>query len=80
MVIYAATQGFMDDVPVNRVTEFQDAFLKYVDTRAAQLRQDMAQKKELKDEKDAQGKTVPGELERQLRQALTDFKASGWQK
>src|SRR6185295_17262494 len=37
MVIYAGTKGpaenttFLDDVPVNRVQEFQGAFLAYVD-------------------------------------------------
>src|ERR1700691_907123 len=37
MVIYAGTNGpnpnttFLDDVPVSRIQEFQDAFLKYVD-------------------------------------------------
>src|SRR5262249_11350682 len=38
MIIYAGTQGFMDDVPVARVQEFQDGFLQYVDSSAAQLR------------------------------------------
>src|SRR3712207_1955465 len=47
MAIYAATQGFVDDVPVNRVQEFQSEFLKYVDTRVPQLRQGLADKREL---------------------------------
>src|SRR5438067_2558943 len=38
MVIYAGTQGFLDDVPVARVQEFQNAFLQYVDASASQLR------------------------------------------
>ena len=46
MVIYAGTQGFMDDVPVSRVQEFQDAFLQYVDSSAA-LRGSLADKKEM---------------------------------
>ena len=37
MVIYAGTKGFLDDVPVNRVQEFQNAFLKYAETRFGQL-------------------------------------------
>src|SRR4030095_5539851 len=37
MVIYAGTKGYLDDVPVHRVQEFQDAFLKYVDTSVANL-------------------------------------------
>src|SRR5881398_1113016 len=31
IVIYAATQGYIDDVPLNRIAEFQTAFLAYVD-------------------------------------------------
>src|SRR5687767_11629278 len=69
MVIYAATQGFLDDVPVNRVQEFQNALLQYIDTSAGQLRQDLASKKEL-----------TKELEEQLRQTLTDFKSRAWKK
>src|SRR3954463_9114649 len=69
MVIYLATQGFVDDVPVARVQEFQNEFLKYVDTRVPQLRQGLADKREL-----------TGDLEAQLKQALNDFKSTGWQK
>ncbi len=69
MVIYAGTQGFLDDVPVNRVGEFQDAFLKHVDSRVPQLRQTLADKKDL----------TP-EAEGQLKGALNDFKSSVWKK
>src|SRR5215216_2512849 len=63
MVIYAGTKGYLDDVPINRVQEFQTAFLTYVDQRVAGLRQTLADKKELTDD-----------LEKQLKQALDDFK------
>ena len=69
MVIYAGTKGYMDDVPLNRITEFQNAFLKYVDTSMPALRKTLTDKKELTDD-----------LETQLKQALTDFKAKAWQK
>jgi F-type H+-transporting ATPase subunit alpha len=68
-VIYAATKGFMDDVPLTRIQEFQNAFLSYVDTSAAQLRQSLAQKGELSED-----------IENQLKQALNDFKAKMWKK
>src|SRR5205809_1680937 len=64
IVIYAATQGHMDDVPLNRIQEFQNAFLGFVDSRAPEARKALAQKKEL----------TP-EIDGQLRQVLTDFKA-----
>jgi len=69
MVIYAGTQGFLDDIPVNRVQEFQNAFLQYVDASYANLRQTLGSKKEL----------TP-ELENQLKEALKAFKSSVWKK
>src|SRR3954468_5743865 len=69
MVIYAATQGHMDDVPLNRIQEFQNALLGYVDTSANQMRQDLASKKEL-----------TGDIEKQLKQALDSFKSKVWRK
>src|SRR5580698_1965499 len=47
VVIYAGTQGYLDDVPVNRVTEFQTAFLEFVDATGADFRKELAAKKEL---------------------------------
>jgi len=69
MVIYAATNGFIDDVPINRVQDFQSKFLAYVDTNAASLRSGLAETKEL-----------TGEAEGQLKQALNDFKTKVWTK
>jgi F-type H+-transporting ATPase subunit alpha len=69
MVIYAGTKGYIDDVPVNRVQEFQNEFLKYVDASAPQLRQALADKRELTDE-----------IEKQLKQALDSFKSTSWRK
>src|SRR5438067_2255228 len=54
MVIYAATQGFLDDVPVNRVQEFQNAFLGYVDASAPAVRQSLSSKPELTKEVEEQ--------------------------
>src|SRR5213083_2381712 len=52
IVIYAATKGYLDDVPLNRIQEFQNAFLAHVDASAPALRQALAQKKELTPEID----------------------------
>src|SRR5438270_10277566 len=54
IVIYAATNGYLDDVPLNRIAEFQNAFLAYVDASAQALRKTLAQKKELTAEAEAQ--------------------------
>jgi F-type H+-transporting ATPase subunit alpha len=69
MVIYAGTKGFLDDVPINRVQEFQSGFLQYVDGSVADLRKELGDKKELTDA-----------LEGKLKQALNDFKSKVWKK
>jgi F-type H+/Na+-transporting ATPase subunit alpha len=69
MVIYAGTRGYMDDVPVARVQEFQSAFLQFVDSSAAGLRKAISDKRELTDD-----------LENQLKGALNDFKQKIWKK
>jgi len=76
MMIYAGTQspakgqpGYLDDVPLSRVQEFQTAFLAYVDTSAPEFRSALANKKEL----------TP-EIEAQLKQVLADFKSKAWKK
>ena len=38
IVIFAGTQGFLDDIPVNLVNEFQTKLLEYVDTKAPQVK------------------------------------------
>jgi F-type H+-transporting ATPase subunit alpha len=69
MVIYAGTKGYLDDVPVSRVQEFQAAFVQYVDTSAADFRTSLAEKKELTDE-----------FEKRLKDTLNDFKTKVWKK
>ena len=67
MVVYAGTQGYLDDVPVNKVLDFQNKFLQYVDQSAGDLRKDLAEKKEL-----------TKEIEEKLKQTLADFKSKAW--
>lgn len=69
MVIYAGTLGFLDDVPIARVQEFQSAFLAYVDATAADFRKELGEKKEL-----------TSDLEAKLKQTLNDFKTKAWKK
>jgi F-type H+-transporting ATPase subunit alpha len=69
MVIYAGTQGYMDDVPINRVQEFQNKFLQFIDTSYASLRQGLAEKKDM-----------TKEFEDQLKRALVEFKERAWTK
>jgi F-type H+-transporting ATPase subunit alpha len=69
MVIYAGTKGFLDDVPVGRVQEFQTAFLKYVETQQSQLQSSLEQKKEMTDD-----------IEKGIKEALNEFKSKIWKK
>jgi F-type H+-transporting ATPase subunit alpha len=69
MVIFAGTQGFLDDVPINRIQQFQTDLLAYISASWSQLAATLGQKKEL-----------TADLEKQLRQALADFKSKVWKK
>jgi F-type H+-transporting ATPase subunit alpha len=69
MVIYAGTKGYMDDVPVGRILDFQNQFLQYVDSSAAGVRSKLTETKDLTDD-----------IEKDLKAALTDFKAKVWKK
>src|SRR5271168_932704 len=44
IVIYAGTKGYLDDVPLARVQEFQTALLQYIEASAARLRQQLLAK------------------------------------
>ncbi|HZK80284.1 MAG TPA: F0F1 ATP synthase subunit alpha [Humisphaera sp.] len=65
IVIFAGTQGFLDDVPIARVQEFQTALLAYLDASAPQIRQNLADKKEL-----------TADIDKEIREALKAFRAT----
>jgi F-type H+-transporting ATPase subunit alpha len=70
IVVYLGTAEdgkYLADVPVNRVLEFQNKFLAYVDSSAADVRSMIAEKKEMNPE-----------IETKLKAALADFKAKVW--
>ncbi len=66
MIIYAGTRGYLDDVPVERVSEWEQAFLQYMETQHPEIAQ------RLQD-----GWVLTEEIEADLRQAIEEFKA-GW--
>ena len=61
--IFAGVNGFIDDVPVNKVREFEEGLLAYVKERHPQLREDIVAKKKIDDE-----------FGGQLKQVITDYK------
>ncbi len=67
IVIYAGTKGYMDDVPVHRVLEFQNALLAYIASNAPELA------KSMKDSGD-----LSSAIEDQLKATLDSFKKTGW--
>ena len=69
MSIYSGTQGFLDDIALDRVQEFEQAFLQYVDTSHPGLRKDLVEKQEM-----------TAAIETVLKGALTEFKARIWKK
>jgi F-type H+-transporting ATPase subunit alpha len=65
MVLYAGTQGHLDDVPVNAVRRFESEFLAYLAQKYPDLAATVAKDKDLSD---TSTKT--------LNAAIADFKAS----
>jgi F-type H+-transporting ATPase subunit alpha len=62
IIIYAATNGYLDAVPVERARDYEIELFKFLDTRRAQLLQALSEKKELNDQ-------IKGDLN----QALKEF-------
>jgi F-type H+-transporting ATPase subunit alpha len=50
MVLFAGTQGYLDDVPVESVSRFEEEFLRYVRDQKADLSKELASKKAIDDE------------------------------
>ncbi len=61
--IFAGVNGFVDDVPVNKVREFEEGLLAYVKERHPQLREEVVTKKKIDDE-----------FGGQLKQAIAEYK------
>src|SRR5690242_9037551 len=63
VIIYAGTQGYLDDLPVERVREFEDGLYAFLDKEYADLMHDLRAKYDM---------TEP--IEAKLKQAITTFK------
>jgi F-type H+-transporting ATPase subunit alpha len=49
-IIYAATNGYLDDVPVEKVQEFEAAFLRFMDSAHPEILSGIAAEKRITDE------------------------------
>ena len=63
MVIFAGTQGSLDDIPVEAIKKFEEEFLRYMKDRKADVVKELAQKKAIDDD-----------LKAKLTAAIEDFK------
>jgi F-type H+-transporting ATPase subunit alpha len=50
ITIYAATNGYLDNVAVEQVRDYETELYKFLDTRRAQLLSQLAEKRELNDQ------------------------------
>ncbi|MBI5652113.1 MAG: F0F1 ATP synthase subunit alpha [Chloroflexi bacterium] len=66
MVIYAATNGFLDDVPVEKVRAFETAFTRFMEASHPGI-----------GEKILVAKQIDGDNEAALKKAIQDFKLAG---
>lgn len=66
MALFAGVNGFMDQVPVDRVKTWEHDFLRYMETSNPEVGRTIAEKK-----------AIPPETETKLREALQAFNA-GW--
>ncbi len=66
MVIYAATNGYLDDVPVDKVRAFETAFYRFMDASYPKIGEKIMSKREL-----------DSENEEALKKAVQEFKLAG---
>lgn len=69
LIIWAATNGYVDDVPVEDVRRFEKEFLSFVENACPAILEEIRTKKALDDN-----------LKEKMKQAVEDFKATRWMK
>ncbi len=68
MIIYAANQGYLDDVPLDKVSAWETAFYRFVDTTHPEIEREIVGKSVKSKEK------MPKELLDRLNAAIEEFK------
>jgi len=63
MILYAAVNGYLDDIPVNKVTLFENRFQDFMAANYPEVGEAIAKTKELS-----------AETEEKLKQAILEFK------
>jgi F-type H+-transporting ATPase subunit alpha len=65
IVLYALVKGYLDEVPVDKIQEFQEGLIDYTEVNAKDFYKDVIEKKMWTDESEAS-----------LKKAITDFKTN----
>ena len=66
MMIYAATNGFLDDVPIEKIRAFETGFLRFIEASHPEIGKKIVESKDLDSDNEAA-----------LRKAIQDFKLAG---
>jgi F-type H+-transporting ATPase subunit alpha len=69
LIIYAGTQGHLDDLPVDAILPFEQALHQYADARGAQVLAEIRDKRELTD-------ALRGQMDELIQGAKAEFMAS----
>ena len=62
--IYAGVSGFIDDVPINKVREFESDLLEYIKTKHPQIREEVVTKKKIDEEFGGKIKQIIGDFKK----------------
>jgi F-type H+-transporting ATPase subunit alpha len=65
MLIFAGTQGYLDDLPVEALKVFEDGFLRYIRAEKQALKKEIMEKKIIDDD-----------LKAKITEAVTSFKST----
>jgi len=60
--IFAGTRGFLDDLPISRVADFEEKLLKHIRDEHPEVWKELDDKKELSDALDAKLKDLIGKF------------------
>jgi F-type H+-transporting ATPase subunit alpha len=63
ITIFAGTQGFLDDIPIDRIAEFERSLLRFIEQNKSEIEKDITEQKRITDE-----------TEKALKAAIDDFK------
>ncbi|HEX9076892.1 MAG TPA: F0F1 ATP synthase subunit alpha [Anaerolineae bacterium] len=66
MIIFVATNGYLDDVPIEKVRPFENGFLRFMEASHPEIGQKIMENKD-----------IDGETEAALRKAIQEFKVAG---